>query len=76
LLLQGIFQGVLIGAASIFVYSRAVASLGAVDTALFTAAVPCVTTVAAIFLLAEIPGPMAIAGVAVVTIGMAVALKS
>ena len=51
-LLQGAFQGVLIGAASIFVYSRAVASLGAADTALFTAAVPCVTTLAAIFLLA------------------------
>jgi drug/metabolite transporter (DMT)-like permease len=75
LLLQGMFQGVLIGVASIFVYSRAVASLGAADTALFTAAVPCATTVAAIFLLAEIPSPAVILGVAVVTIGMAVALK-
>lgn len=75
LLLQGVFQGVLIGAASIFVYSRAVASLGATDTALFTAAVPCVTTVAAIFLLAESPSPAAIVGVAVVTLGMAVAMK-
>jgi drug/metabolite transporter (DMT)-like permease len=76
LLLQGIFQGVLIGAASIFVYSRAVASLGAIETALFTAAVPCVTTIAAIFLLAETPSLAAIAGVAIVTVGMAVAMKN
>lgn len=76
LLLQAVFQGVLIGAVSIFVYSRAVASLGAVDTALFTAAVPGVTTVAAIFLLAEMPSPAAIVGVCIVTIGMVVALKS
>lgn len=33
--------------ANFFVYSRAVASLGAMETALFTAAVPCVTTFAA-----------------------------
>lgn len=76
LLLQGTFQGVLIGVASIFVYSRAVASLGAVETALFTAAVPGVTTVAAIFLLAEFPSPAAAVGVCLVTMGMAVALKS
>jgi drug/metabolite transporter (DMT)-like permease len=75
-LLQGVFQGVLIGAASIFVYSRAVASLGAVETALFTAAVPSVTTIAAIFLLGEIPSPAAVLGVATVTAGMAVAMKS
>ena len=75
LLLQALFQGVLIGAGSIFVYTRAVASLGAVETALFTAAVPCVTTVAAIFLLAEIPSPAAVAGVIMVTAGMAVAMK-
>lgn len=75
-LLQGVFQGVLIGAISIFVYSRAVASLGAVDTSLFTAAVPCVTTIAAFFLLEEVPSALAICGVLVVTIGMAISMKS
>jgi drug/metabolite transporter (DMT)-like permease len=75
-LLQALFQGALIGAASIFVYSRAVASLGAVETALFTAAVPPLTTFAAIFLLGEIPSPAAVVGVAVVTIGMAIAMKN
>ena len=75
LLLQGMFQGVLIGVASIFVYSRAVASLGAVDTALFTAAVPSVTTIAAAFLLGEMPSAMAITGVTIVTAGMAIAMR-
>lgn len=76
LLLQGIFQGVLIGALSIFIYTRAVASLGAVETAMFTAAVPCVTTIAAIFLLSEYPSPIALFGVAVVTIGMSIFMRS
>ncbi|WP_341643884.1 DMT family transporter [Thauera sp. SDU_THAU2] len=75
-LLQAVFQGVLIGAVSIFVYSRAVASLGAVDTALFTAAVPCVTTIAAFFMLGEVPSPLALCGVLIVTAGMAISMKS
>lgn len=75
LVLQGVFQGGLIGALSGFVYLRAVASLGAVETALFTAAVPCVTTIAAMFLLGEVPSGMAWAGVAIVTVGMAISLK-
>ncbi|WP_428424666.1 DMT family transporter [Methylibium sp.] len=74
LLLQGLFQGVLIGAVSIFVYSRAVASLGAVETALFTAAVPGVTTAAAYFLLQEVPSVIALIGVVAVTLGMVVSM--
>lgn len=75
LLLQAIVQGVLIGALSIFVYTRAVAALGAAETALFTAAVPCVTTLAAIPVLSEVPSPVAFAGVGVVTLGMLVAMR-
>ena len=75
LLLQAAVQGVLIGAVSIFIYTRAVAALGPATTALFTAAVPCVTTLAAIPLLAEIPTRAAAAGVVVVTLGMIVALR-
>jgi drug/metabolite transporter (DMT)-like permease len=75
-LLQGVFQGVLIGAVSIFVYTRAVASLGAVETALFTAAVPCVTTIGAMLLLGEFPNVIALSGVAIVTIGMSVAMRA
>ena len=75
LLLQGLFQGVLIGAVSIFVYTRAVATLGPTETAFFTAAVPCVTTVAAIPLLTEFPSAVVVVGVGVVTLGMIVALR-
>jgi drug/metabolite transporter (DMT)-like permease len=65
----------LIGAVSIFVYTRAVAALGPAETALFTAAVPCVTTLAAIPLLSEVPSGVALAGVGVVTARMLVALR-
>ena len=69
-LLQVLVQGVIVGGASIFVYSQAVNSLGAARTALFTAAVPCVTTLAAIPLLSEWPSAFVLAGVAVVSIGL------
>lgn len=73
LLLQALFQGVFIGALSIFVYTRSVQSLGPNGTALFTAAIPCVTTLAAIPVLAEVPGALEWIGVGVVTTGMAAA---
>lgn len=76
ILFQGIFQGVLIGSASIFLYTQAVALLGAVEMSLFSAAVPCLTTVVAVFLLGEVPSAYAIAGVATVTIGMGIAMNS
>ncbi|TRX76535.1 DMT family transporter [Pseudomonas mangiferae] len=71
---QGIFQGLLLGVVSILVYTRAVAILGAHRTALFTAAVPCITTAAALVLLGEHPTRAAWLGVAAVTLGMGVAL--
>lgn len=76
LLRQALVQGVLIGAVSIFVYTRAVAALGAARTALFTAAVPCITTLAAMPLLGETPSRAAVCGVAIVTCGMLVALRT
>jgi drug/metabolite transporter (DMT)-like permease len=76
LLLQAVVQGMLIGAVSIFVYTRAIASLGPATMALFTAAVPCVTTLAAIPLLSEYPSLSAILGVAAVTTGMIVSLRA
>jgi drug/metabolite transporter (DMT)-like permease len=75
ILLQTVFQGIFIGAVSIFVYTRAVSALGASETALFTAAVPCVTTIAAIPLLSEVPNSAALAGVAVVTAGMIITMR-
>lgn len=75
LLLQGIFQGIFIGAISIFVYTRAVALLGASQVSLFTATVPVVTVLAAFILLAEVPGFFSLVGVALVTTGMVIALR-
>ncbi len=75
LLLQGVFQGILIGAASIFIYTRAIALLGAGEVSLFTASVPVITVLAASALLAEVPGFSSLVGVALVTIGMSIALR-
>lgn len=75
LLLQVIVQGILIGAISIFVYTRAVASIGPTRTAFFTAAVPCVTTLSAVPLLGEIPTRAGAMGVCLVTLGMIIAVR-
>ncbi|MCG8417270.1 MAG: DMT family transporter [Proteobacteria bacterium] len=76
LLLQGVFQGVLIGAVSIFVYTSAVTILGVSETATFTAAVPCATTIGAIPLLSEWPNATTIGGVVIVTAGMLIAART
>jgi drug/metabolite transporter (DMT)-like permease len=73
--LQAVVQGALIGAVSILVYTRAVAALGPGTAALFAAAVPCITTLAAIPLLSEHPSGAGLAGVAVVTVGMIAAVR-
>ncbi|HEY5944035.1 MAG TPA: DMT family transporter [Kofleriaceae bacterium] len=73
-LLQAGVQGVLIGAVSILVYTRALAALGPTTTALFTASVPCVTTVGGALLLHERPSIGAVLGVVVITLGMLVAV--
>jgi drug/metabolite transporter (DMT)-like permease len=73
--LQVVFQGVLIGAVSIFVYSKSVAVLGAARTASLSAAVPCVTTLGASLLLRETPSLISLVGVALVTAGMLVSLQ-
>jgi drug/metabolite transporter (DMT)-like permease len=75
-LVQAVVQGVLLGAVAIFVYTRAIAALGPARTAMFTAAVPCVTTLAAMPLLAEFPNGAEWAGIAVLTLGMIVAARS
>lgn len=71
---QAAFQGVLIGIVSGLLYTRAVALLGASTTALFTAAVPCITALAGIWLLDETPSLLVWLGIACVTTGMLVAM--
>jgi drug/metabolite transporter (DMT)-like permease len=75
-LIQAAVQGVLVGAVSIFVYSRAISILGPTVPSLFTAAVSCLTTLAAIPLLSEGPSLVVLSGVAAVTLGMIVSFPS
>ncbi|MBZ9650256.1 DMT family transporter [Sphingobium sp. 3R8] len=74
--LQVLFQGVLIGTLSIFVFTRAVTLLGATTISLFTAAVPALTTAAAYVLLGEDPSRWAMLGMAIMSVGMVLALGS
>lgn len=76
LLTQAVFQGVLIGVLSIFVYTQAVVNLGASETALFTAAIPGITALGALFLLGEKPAPVEWAGVVIGSIGMLIAIRA
>jgi drug/metabolite transporter (DMT)-like permease len=73
-LLQGAFQGLVIGALSIYVYSAALARLGPQRTALMTSAVPCVTTIGAVLILHEALSPAVLLGIALVTAGTVVSL--
>jgi drug/metabolite transporter (DMT)-like permease len=75
LVTQALIQGVLIGVVSIFAYTCAVTYLGASETSLFTAAVPTLTTLIAIPLLAEYPAPAEWIGVGVTTLGMIFAMR-
>ena len=70
LLLQGVYQGIIATIFTIFLYTRAVASLGAATATMMTAAVPGIVTLSAAPLLGEIPSAFALGGVAIVTLGM------
>lgn len=75
LVVQAGFQGVLIGAGSIFIYTRATSLLGPEKVSTFTAAVPCLTLTGGLLFLGERPSPTAIVGASLVTAGMVVALR-
>ena len=76
LIVQGIFQGIIIGVVSIFVYTRAVTLLGPTSTALLSTTVPALTALLAIPLLGEYPSTLVICGIALTTAGMIVALTA
>jgi drug/metabolite transporter (DMT)-like permease len=71
---QALVQGVLIGALSLFLFSKAVETLGATRAALAVTAVPVITALGGIALLAEVPTPAEWAGVALAVLGMGTAL--
>lgn len=75
LILQTLFQGVIIGVVSIFAYTRATALLGPTSAALLTTIVPTITTVLAIPLLGEWPSVIVAVGIVITTVGMVIALR-
>jgi drug/metabolite transporter (DMT)-like permease len=74
--LQALYQGVLVGAVALFLYTESVAILGAARAALFLPLVPVVTALSGAALLGEHASPLEIAGMALAIIGMVVALKA
>lgn len=74
LVMQAVFQGVLSAVVALLLYTRAVAILGAARGAVFAALVPAFSLLIAIPLLRETPTPFQLAGVALVSLGMVLAL--
>lgn len=76
LLLQAVYQGVLVGVVALYLYARTVATLGAARATLFLPLVPIATATSSALLLAETPTPTELVGMAVVVTGMLVAFRS
>ena len=74
LVLQGIFQGVFIGAVSPIAYTATVERLGLSGTAFWMAAVPVLTTIASVTLLGEELTAPLLLGVGLATLGLYLAL--
>ena len=76
ILLQAVYQGLLVGVLATFLYMRVVALLGSVRAALFLPLVPIVTALTGTIWLGENPSMLEIAGMLLVVAGMALALTS
>lgn len=74
--LQALYQGVIVGAVALFLYTQAVAILGAGRAALFLPLVPVVTALASSTLLGERASTTEIAGMALAITGMVIALRA
>ncbi len=74
LLIQGVYQGVVAGILALLFYTKAVAILGAARAAVFAAFVPAITALLAYPLLGEVPAWREMLGIAVVSLGMLLAL--
>ncbi|HEX4859258.1 MAG TPA: DMT family transporter [Usitatibacteraceae bacterium] len=70
ILIQTIYQGILVSIVSLFAYARAVAILGASLGASFASLVPVLAMLSAIPLLGEWPRPIDYLGIGAVTIGV------
>lgn len=70
---QAVYQGIVTGLLATFLYTRTIELLGPARAALFIALVPPIVTLSAWPILGERPGLATLAGVALVSIGIAVA---
>ncbi len=71
---QAVYQGVLVSVAALYFYSKSVALLGPTVGASFAALVPVLAVLEASLLLGESPPASSLAGLVVVTLGMATIL--
>jgi drug/metabolite transporter (DMT)-like permease len=76
ILLQAIYQGLLVGVFATFLYMRVVALIGSVRAALFLPLVPVITALTGAILLGETPSRLELVGMLLVIGGMALALAS
>ena len=71
---QGLVQGGLQGVVTMVAYSQAVVLLGVSRAVLFPAIVPAVSVLIGIPIVGEIPGPLQIGGLVLVTIGLLITI--
>lgn len=76
MLLQAIVQGVLVGVVALYLYTRTVVLLGAVQAAFFLSLVPVVTAVVDILYLGEYPSMAEFAGMLAVIAGMTLSIAA
>lgn len=69
IVLQGLFQGVLVVVIAMILFARAVAELGPVRLSLFMAMVPGLAVLVSVPLLGETPGAWPMAGLLFVSLG-------
>ena len=76
LLLQALYQGVIVGVVALYLYARSVEALGAARATLFLPLVPIMTAASSALLLAEPATNMEMVGMAIVVAGMLIAFRS
>lgn len=75
LVIQLLIQGLLSGVIAVVAYGRAVVLLGPERAVLFTALVPGAALLIGVPVTGEIPGPLQIAGVAIVMAGLVISIR-
>lgn len=76
LALQALYQGLLVGVGSVFLYATANQVLGAARATLFLPIVPAITAIASALLIGEWPSLTEVLGMVVVMTGMTVAIRA